>query len=373
MRVLLDVSAVPAQPVGAGVYTVELARHLAPAVDLVLLTRRNDGSRWVSIAPRATVAAAAPDARPTRLLWEQRTGPRIADRYQPDCWHGPHYTMPLRMRRPSLVTFHDTTLIEQPAWHQTSKVVFFRRMMRAVANRANVIVAVSDYTAARVHALLNPPCPVVTIPHGVDHDNFRPGTFGDSNELERLAAWDIRPPYIAFTGTHEPRKNIPGLIRAFTRIATAHRDTTLVLAGPAGWGSKDIARELEASHVRTRILTPGRLPYDVLPAFFRQAEVVCYPSFEEGFGLPALETLASGGVLLSTSGSAVETFVDDAALLVRPHDDAALTETLDDLLNDAATRSRLRERGPLVAAPFTWERSAKAHIEAYAQALEQHT
>lgn len=366
MRVMLDVTAVPEKPVGAGVYVIELVRHLAPLADLQLASRTSDATRWTELAPKADVHAVAPTRRPARLVWEQMQAPDLARRSE--CWHGPHYTLPLRATLPRVVTVHDTTLIEGARWHEPAKVLFFRQMMRAATRRADAIVAVSDYTAQRVRDLLDPAAPVFSVPHGVDHEHF--GRAAEHSELEVLASYGIRPPYVAFTGTHEPRKNLPGLIRAFTRVARP--ELTLVLGGPPGWGSKAVDRAVRESELGDRIIRPGRLPYDLLPAFFRRAEVVAYPSFNEGFGLPALETLAAGGVLLSTSGSAVETFVEDAACLVPPGDESALADALDALLRDDGTRTIIRRRGPQVAAGYTWAASAAGHLEAYRAAIGAH-
>jgi len=277
--------------------------------------------------------------------------------------------MPARSPIPTIVTIHDLTFFTAPQFHEKAKVRYFRQMMRLAAARASIIITVSRHTAGELHELLNIRGPVEAIPHGVDHDNFMPAPVGDALDLEILATFGIRPPFVAFAGTHEPRKNIPGLIDAFHRVATDHPDHTLVLAGPDGWGTQAVTDAIGAANLGPRIIRPGRLPYDVLPRFFRQADIVCYPSFAEGFGLPALETLASGGVLLSTTGSAVEEFVDDAACLVPPGDTGALTDALDALLNDGTTRSALRRRGPAVAAPYTWKRSAAQHLEAYQQIL----
>lgn len=369
MRVMLDASAVPDRPAGAGIYTLELARHLAPHLDLHLAIRADDTDRWRDLAPEASLHPDAPTPRPRRLLWEQTGALRTAGASGAQLWHGPHYTLPLRLRTPRVVTVHDLTFFEHPEWHESSKAYFFRTMMSAAVRRAAVVVAVSEDTARRTQEILRPRCPVVTIPHGVDHDTFRPATPGNATDLTLLEEFGIRPPYVAFTGTHEPRKNLPGLIAAFARVAPRHPDLMLVLSGAAGWGTDAIERAVTSSPVAERIHRPGRLPLAALPAFFRQAEVVAYPSFGEGFGLPALETLACGGVLLSTSGSAVETFVDDAACLVPPGDTDALTDALDALLRDDTTRSALRRRGPAVAAPFTWKRSAALHVEAYELAL----
>ena len=99
MRVAIDVSAVPAQPAGAGVYVLRLVEALAAGgeVDLDLVARRDDGPRWAVLARGARVLAVAPERRPVRLAWEQAAGSRVARRLGADLWHGPHYTMPLRV------------------------------------------------------------------------------------------------------------------------------------------------------------------------------------------------------------------------------------------------------------------------------------
>jgi glycosyltransferase involved in cell wall biosynthesis len=368
VRLLLDVSAVPARPVGAGVYTVELVRELAvrDVVDLHLVTRAGDALRWSDVAPKATLHPDVPEARPRRLLWEQTGAPRLAERVGADVWHGPHYTLPLRLRLPAVVTVHDLTFFEHPEWHERSKVAFFQRMMRASTRRAAAIIAVSEHTRARLASVLAPHAPVFVAPHGVDHTRFT--TQAGADDRDRLAAVGIRPPYLAFAATLEPRKDVPTLIDAFARIAGAHPGVTLVIAGRDGWGATAVRDAAAASGVTTRIARVGWMDDDVLPAFFRQAELVAYPSLEEGFGLPALEALACGAVLVTTTGSAMAEVVGDAALLVRPRDPAGLARALDQALRDTGTRARLRAAGPARAAEFTWGASVDQHLAAYTAA-----
>lgn len=367
MRIALDVSAVPDQPVGAGVYTIALARGLDARddIDLHLVARKNDRARWAQITPAATVHADAPARRPVRLVWEQSGAPALARRIGADVWHGPHYTLPLRLDTRRVVTVHDLTFFDHPEWHERSKVVFFRRMIRAAVARADVVICVSAYTASRLRAHCAPRGDVVVVPHGVDHARFAPG---DGADARVLAAHGISEPYVAFSGTIEPRKDVPTLVRAFARVAPAHPDLRLVLAGRDGWGA-DAARDaIAASGIATRVVRPGYLDNAAVAALFRHAAIVAYPSLEEGFGLPALEAMACATPLVTTSGSAVEEVVDEAALLVPPGDVEALGHALERVLDDPALAEKLRAAGPARAATFTWERSVAGHVDAYARA-----
>jgi glycosyltransferase involved in cell wall biosynthesis len=375
VRVLLDVSAVPTRPVGAGVYTIAMARGMAarPDIDLHLLTRRGDTARWEGIASGAQVHALAPDRRPTRLVWEQTNGPGVARRILPDVWHSPHYTMPLRSTVPTVVAMHDLTFFDHPEWHERSKVVYFRRMIAAAARRADVIITGSHDAARGLQSRFRLEGDVVVVHHGVDHSRFAPSDAVDeSADACLLAGHGITQPYIAFASTIEPRKDVPTLVGAFARIAAAHPDVQLVIAGGDGWGIDEARAAISASGVATRILRPGYVDDATLAALFRRAEVIAYPSLVEGFGMPALEALASGTPLVTTSGSALEEIVGDAALLVPPADVEALSHALATVLDDATVAARLRAEGPPRAATFTWQRSIEAHVAAYDRAIRHH-
>jgi glycosyltransferase involved in cell wall biosynthesis len=377
VRVALDVSAIPAQPAGAGTYVLRLADALARRaaqpdadLDLVLVSRHDDGGRWRTLAPDAEIADRAPQRRPERLVWEQVWGPTLARRLGADVWHGPHYTMPLLMPRrrrrpiPAVVTIHDLTFFDHPEWHEPAKVRYFRRMIRASAKRAAVLVCVSHFTAARLEALLAPDVPVIVAPHGIDTARFRPadhpGVDAAADEA-MLAALGIRPPFVAFVGTIEPRKNIVGLIRAVEHLPS---EMTLVLAGQDGWGTGEVDAAMAAS-TRT-VLRLGYVGDDVVPALYRRAAAVAYPALVEGFGLPALEAVACGARLVTSSGTSMEELVGPAAILVPPGDEEALAEALELAVNGLSPDP---SAGPALAAAFTWEASADRHLEAYHLAL----
>lgn len=372
--VAIDVSAIPAQPAGAGIYVVELVRALAAAgeMPLALVARRDDAERWRALAPDAEVVTSAPARRPPRLAWEQLGAPVVARRLGASLWHGPHYTLPLVLSRPRVVTVHDLTFFDNPEWHERSKVAFFTRMIHASVRRADVVVSVSDRTADRLRELLHPDAPVVSIPHGVDHERFTPhGPGGDEGDLARLAALGVRPPFVAFAGTVEPRKNLPGLLRAFARIAPRHPDLRLVVAGRPGWGSAGLDVALAASPARDRIQLLGYVEADVVPALWRAAAAVAYVPFAEGFGLNALEALACGAPLVTTAGTPMADMAGDAAITVGPGDDAALADALEALVAGGPDVARRRAKGPAVAAPWTWARCATAHATAYRLARER--
>jgi glycosyltransferase involved in cell wall biosynthesis len=372
LHVSLDVSAVPGQPVGAGRYTVELARALARRADvgLTLWTRRGDARRWLELVesaspspgPPRVVRSSAPDQRPLRLAWEQLVLPRLLASSGAAVHHGPHYTMPARSPVPVVVTVHDLTFFDHPEWHQRVKVPLFRHAIRRAARRARALVCVSDHTAGRLRSRLDVAGEVFVVPHGVDHERFRPEGADDD---AALGAFAIRRPYVLFLGTLEPRKAVPDLVRAFAVVARRRSELSLVLAGRPGWGTDDVRRAIEETAMAERVRLTGYVAEAAVPPLLRNAAVVAYPAHEEGFGLPALEALACGVPLVTTAGTAMAELAGDAAFVVPPGAVSELAGAIEAALSDGGQREMRRRRGLAIAAHHSWDRSAEGHLAAY--------
>jgi glycosyltransferase involved in cell wall biosynthesis len=182
-------------------------------------------------------------------------------------------------------------------------------------------------------------------------------------EESALARHGVRRPYVLATGTLEPRKNLPRLISAFASLPESIRaGRRLVLAGAPGWETAETFARV-AEHAGS-VTTLGYVPDEDLPALYRGADVFCYPSLYEGFGIPVLEAMQCGTAVLTAGRSSMPEVAGEAGCYVDPLDVADIARGLGELLSDAALRDRLAEVGLGRAREFTWTGTARAVLDA---------
>jgi glycosyltransferase involved in cell wall biosynthesis len=352
-RVAFDAGPLLDPPTGVGRYARELARTLeAVGVDVRRFAVAWRGARDASIA-RWRVPA-----RVAQAVWRRAGRPAIARLTGPvDVVHGTNFTLPALGEAPGVVTVHDLSYLRDDTWPGGHRL---RTLVPDAIRRAACVVVPTEAIAAEVGRRYS----VARDRLVVAWEGVSPAFYGAAPLADgALARLGVARPFVVAVGTIEPRKNLARLLRAWEGAAGRELGGwTLVLAGPAGWGPA-LPR------------TPGVVPVgwvgdETLPGLLAAAEVFCYPSLYEGFGLPPLEAMAAGTPALVGRYSAAEEVVGDAALLVSPTDVDGIGDGLVRLARDEALRRRLTRAGRARAAGFTWERTALATREAYEEAMQ---
>ena len=372
LRIGIDATALPQQPVGAGNYIIHLVRALAGVqseFEFVVFLQRS-GLSLIGLEPGPGLRyVVVPDRSPVRrLLWEQVAFPRLAARSGVALLHSLHYTRPYRLNCPSVVTFHDMTFFLFPHLHTRSRRYFFPLAIRTSARRAQALIAVSESTrqdAIRLLAL--PPDRITATPLGVEED-FRPCR---DVRLRRAVQekYNLPAEFILYVGLIEPRKNLPLLIRAYKSLLESGRDIPLVLGGRFGWDSNRLIEEVRAFGMQERVLFTGYIPREDLPIVYNLASLFVYPTRYEGFGLPVLEALACGTPTITSAVASLPEIAGDAVAWTPPGDEQALAQTMAALLADSGWRQQLAAKGPEQAAQFTWKRTAQLTLQVYRRVL----
>jgi glycosyltransferase involved in cell wall biosynthesis len=370
-RVLVDGTAVPADRGGVGRYVDGLLAALsACGADLAIVCQRADVERYARMAPEADVVAgpAAIAHRPARLAWEQTGLPLVAHEVNAQVVHSPHYTMPLRVGCPVVVTIHDATFFTQPDVHTAVKGTFFRSATRTAVRRANRVIVPSKATRDELVRVLDADSTRIDVAyHGVDPDLFHVPT--DADKARVAARLGLHGGYVAFLGQLEPRKNVPNLIRGWARAVHWRDDPpALVLAGGSGW-DEDVDAAIAEVPSHLRVVRPGYLRFADLPGYLGGATVVAYPSHGEGFGLPVLEAMACGTPVLTTHRLSLPEVGGDAVAYTEPGADE-IAAALSALLDDPERRQLLATAALSRAREFTWAASAEAHMAAYSRAVQ---
>ena len=304
-------------------------------------------------------------ARPLHMAWHHADAPPIEWFVgRVDVVHGTNYVVPPTRLAARVVTVHDLTMIRFPELCDASTLVFPDLVRRAVARGAWVHTP-SRYVADEVVAEFGAdPGRVRAVPHGVPGRERRPV---GSGPVLTLPAGTTR--YVLAVGTVEPRKDLPGLVRAFDLLAAERPDVALVIAGGDGWGSAVFDDTVAASSFGARVVRTGYVDDATLAALLDDAAVLAFPSVYEGFGLPPLEAMAAGVPVVATAVGAVPEVVGDGGLLVPPGDVDALAGALADVLDDPALGAGLVARGRARASSFTWDACAEGLARLYREAV----
>jgi glycosyltransferase involved in cell wall biosynthesis len=321
---------------GVGIYSRELLFGLAnahPEASFRFCYRPHRYFRsWAERLP--------PNAR--RGVLAEPLGPRSAD-----IFHGLNQRLPRLPLKRTVVTFHDLFVLSSEYSTPEFRARFAAQANEAAA-RADVIITVSEFTKSQVTALLGvDPRKVHVVHHGV----------------RELALRTVpREKIILSVGAIQKRKNTARLVEAFESV---DQSWSLVLAGSAGFGFPEIRGRIESSRARERIQVTGYLSPAGLAALYSRASVFAFPSLDEGFGMPVLEAMAAGIPVITSNRSALPEVAGDAAVLVDPHDTAAMASGLGRLTRDEDWRAELVARGSARAKLFTWERAVRETWQVY--------
>ncbi|MBN1284171.1 MAG: glycosyltransferase family 4 protein [Anaerolineae bacterium] len=289
-------------------------------------------------------------------------------RFRLDLLHSPDFIPPRWGARRYVVTVHDLNFLHYPQFLTAESRRYYNGQIRRAVQQAHHILADSYTTKADLITMLGAPAEKITVHMlGVEAE-FAP------QPPARVAQWceqyDLAPGYILFVGTFEPRKNLPGLLRAYRLLLDALPGAPrLVVAGQRGWLYEEIYKLVETLALGERVRWVEDPPYAEMPALYSAAGVLTTPSFYEGFGLPALEAMACGTPAVVADRASLPEVVGEAGLLVDPDDPSSIAEGLRRVLTDPALHARLARAGLARARTFTWRRTAEVVREVYHKVL----
>ena len=266
----------------------------------------------------------------------------------------------------TVLTVHDLVHEYYPETVQEENLEFFRHSFPSDVQRADLLIAVSEATRQDILKYLGvPPEKVKVIYNGVDH-NYR-AVMEPEIRMAVRKRYRLPEQFILMVGSIQPRKNIAGALAAIASLRKNGRNFQwkLVLVGGGGWKNEGLVDQVREHGLSDYVIMTGYVSEDDLPVVYSLADLMVFPSFYEGFGLPVVEAMACGVPVVTSNNSCLPEIAGDAAVLVDPHDIGSIADGIRSLLEDQDLRQQCIDKGLARARLFTWEDAARQTLQAF--------
>ncbi len=360
VKVLLDYRPALRARTGVGEYVhrtaIALAATAPPGARVAVFS-----SSWKDRLSPPGPGIEARDARiPVRALnwtWHRLGWPPVE--WLAGATHVAHSPTPLSIpasKAAQVVTIHDLFFLDHPEATTAEVRRDYPALVGRHARAADLVVTVSDTVARQVAARLDVPAErIVTCHNGAPDWQARTATPADGP--------------VIFVGTLEPRKNVGGLLDAWERLIAGGLRIPLRLAGGAPPSAGPLLARLQRPPLAGVVSHVGYLHERDRRAFYEGARLLVLPSFDEGFGIPAVEAMAAGVPVVVSRRGALPEVCADAAEYVDPDDASGMADVIGRLISSPARLEDLRVRGAARARAFSWTRSAERLWAAYGDAV----
>ncbi|MHB1360265.1 MAG: glycosyltransferase family 4 protein [Rhodocyclaceae bacterium] len=312
-----------------------------------------------------------PKPRAVKNLIEAAAFRYHARRLPADClYHEPNF-LPQAFAGPTVVTVADLSCFDHPDTHPIERVRILERELPGALQRADHVIVISEASSQALRRWFDVDLARISVTHLAADARFRP--YSAALLAPLLATRGLTPGgYVLSVGTLEPRKNLTTLFAAYAGLPAVLRQRyPLIVVGTRGWHDKALMKSASKLIGRGELRLLGYVDDALMPTLYAGAAAFAYPSRYEGFGLPALEAMASGVPVITGNLTSLPEVVGDAGIMVDPDDADALAAYLRQLLEDRDYAENLGRRGLVRARTFSWQRCARETVAVYEKVLRQ--
>ena len=372
MKVNIELQPALKDRTGVGWYVYEVVKHLPkgkikiPGTIFNFLKRRND----TEIIKDLDINISSFYLLPYRVYLYLTKKFNIPYNYffrpKADLYHFMGYIVPYSIKGKVILTVYDLVVELFPETMEEKNRELLRKEMQRSIKRADHIITISNSAKAELINVLGVNAENIDIiSPGVDYDVFN-ARINDEMKSKTKQKYDLPDEYILYLGTLEPRKNISSLIKAFIKLKKEKKiSEKLVIAGKKGWNYENIYKIIYENNFKDEIIFTGYVDESDKPAIYQLSKLFVFPSLYEGFGIPVLESMASGVPVIVSNTSSLPEVVGDAGILVDPQKVEDIEAAIYKVLTNEKLRTELIEKGLEQSKKFTWETSAGKLYEIY--------
>ncbi len=310
------------------------------------------------------------------VQWEQNALPAAAKKQGCQLLHCTSNTAPLKNDIPLVVTLHDIIYMEKfpllaPGfnWYQRLGNTYRRYVVPKMVKKADKIITVSNFEKERIAGFFNLDDSKLSAVYNGVGEHFR--VIEDENELKRIQLkYQLPPKYLFFLGNTDPKKNTPGVLKAYAIFCRAiNEDIPLVMPDCEINALKKILNSIGEPGLLRHIQLTGYISNHDLPAIYNQCDIFLYPSKRESFGIPILEGMACGVPVITSTTSSMPEVSGDAASLVNPDDPEEIAKAMHTLLQTEEILNERVAKGLERAKQFSWKNTAIETKKVYESVL----
>lgn len=267
----------------------------------------------------------------------------------------PGYNAPIFVRKPFVFSIHDLNHIDIKENSSVFKRTYYKIVIRRACKRASRIITVSEYSRRNIISWAKvPPSKVVNVGNGVGSAYCNSG-----------AKTNLGFPYLLCVGNRKRHKNERRVIEAFIKARIA-AEIRLCFTG---FPSRELHEVCTKNGIIDRVIFLGEINEEDMPALYRGAMALIFPSLYEGFGLPVIESMACGTPVLTSNVTSLPEVAGHAALMVPPMEVEQIANGIEKLTGDETTRALLIERGLVRAEMYNWDDVAERVKNVFLEAM----
>lgn len=358
---------------GIGWFTAETSRRMVashPEHHFFFFFDRKPDPEFI-YGPNVTPVVLCPQARHPLLwyLYFDWATPWALKKYKIDLYLSPDGMMPLHPKVPTLTVIHDLNFEHASGNLQPSHQRYMSHFFPLFANNATRIATVSAYSKDDITHTYGTDSKKIDVVYDGAHSNYRPHSEAEKNAIRQRFTGGS--PYIIFISTILKRKNLANLLKAFDKVKThGNRELKLVVVGSRVWWQDELADAYENMVHSQDVIMPGHVDPEDLSALLSASEMLVYPSYFEGFGIPILEAMYAETAVVASKTTSMPEVGGEAALYIDPADPADIANAIMQL-NDKQLRNRLIEKGRQQRTLFSWDRTADLLWQSLMHTLDQ--
>lgn len=286
-----------------------------------------------------------------------------------DLVHFPHFNVPLLWFGKYVVTIHDLikhesrgikTTTRSPLIYWLKHLLYLLIVRHAVSNACQIITPSYFWKKELIKRY-----GLAENKISVTYEGVADGLLSQKTKIEPqkiLAKYNIQKPFIIYTGSLYPHKNVERLVKAVKLI---NQDLKLVIACARNVFYERFLQKVKELKAEKFVNLVGFVPDEDLAIIYKQAQILVFPSFWEGFGLPGLEAMGSGLPVIAAKASCLPEVYGQAALYFNPLDEKELVEKIQLIRTDKKLREDLIKKGFAQVKKYSWEKMAKETLEIY--------